>query len=518
MAVLQNKIVAVDKTKHAFASFRGSIRASTGAMKGLGASIVGFIGVASLMRLKDLTKEALDFGTNIQITANKIGVSTKELQGFRLAGQQFAGITSRTLDMGLQRFSRRLGEANQDTGELKGTLLKLGINTKDANGNIRSVTDVLMEYADGIANAESSSEQLRLAFKGFDSEGAVLVELFKNGSEQMRQFITQAQSTGAVMSDVMSKKAQKLNDVMALQSQIIKTQVSEAFINLGGILTGITTLTGAVAKKFNDFFTPESLKTQKDAEAQGLSMLETFQKIQELENESAGIKGGFNGLLTDRQVEIENIVKGLRSYIDANFKLQQSLHKTAEASRSFGKGFSEGIANLKLPTLAEEGQKFAVSFQTGLTSAFDSIIDGTKSVGESLKDFGKMLIQQAIKMLIFRSIIAPFTGAIGGLFGGGGVPGLPQTKMGGSVSKNKPIIVGDGGNGSGTEMFIPHSSGSIIPNHHLGAGGGITVVQNISLSGDVSAQIRSQVMSMLPGIANASRGAVLEAQRRGSPA
>ena len=99
------------------------------------------------------------------------------------------------------------------------------------------------------------------------------------------------------------------------------------------------------------------------------------------------------------------------------------------------------------------------------------------------------------------------------LFGGSPVPGLPQKALGGSISKNKPSIVGE----RGAEIFVPHSSGSIIPNNKLG-GGGVTVVQNISLSGDVSAQIRTQVMSMLPGIANASRGAVLEAQRRGQPA
>ena len=425
MAVLQNKIVAVDKTKHAFASFRGSIRASTGAMKGLGASIVGFIGIASLMRLKDLTKEALDFGTNIQITANKIGVTTKELQGFRLAGQQFAGITSRTLDMGLQRFSRRLGEANQNTGELKGTLLKLGINTKDADGNIRSVTDVLMEYADGIANAESSSEQLRLAFKGFDSEGAVLVELFKNGSEEMREFIKQAQTTGAVMSDVMSKKAQGLNDVMAQQSQIIKTQLTEALIGLAPVLTAITGFTATLSKAMNELFTGATTRAQKDAEEKNMSLLDVMEKIQELENSKP--EGFFKHSPGNQRIaeKIDEEILGLRNYANALFETEKAMHKTEQASRSFGKGFSEGVADMKLPTLAEEGQKFAVSFQTGLTSAFDSIIDGTKSVGESLKDFGKMLIQQAIKMLIFRSIIQPFTGAIGGLFGGGGTP-LPN--------------------------------------------------------------------------------------------
>jgi len=515
---LQTNLVAKDKTKQAFASFRGSIKTSTGAMKGLGASLGAFIGVASLMRLKDLTKDALDFGTNIQITANKIGVTTKELQAFRLAGQQFAGITGRTLDMGLQRFSRRLGEANQDTGELKGTLALLGISTKDADGNVRSVTDVLMDYADGIKNASSSSEQLRLAFKGFDSEGAVLVELFKNGSSEMRKFIQEAQVTGAIMSDVMSKKAQDLNDIMAMQSQIIKTQLSEAFIGLGGILVGLTTITAKVSKEINDLFTTITTRASKQAEKELMTIEQVQAKIESLEeSKSTGFMSGMLGE-AQRNQNVDKEIEGLKIYIKVLEDTARKLEQTEQASRSFGKGFSEGIANMKLPTLAEEGQKFAVSFQTGLSGAFDSIIDGTKSVGESLKDLGKTLIKQAIKMLIFRTILSPITGSIGGLFGGGGSPikdfGM---KMGGSVSKNKPIIVGDGGNGSGTEMFIPHSSGSIIPNNRLG-GGGVTIVQNISLSGDVSAQIRSQVMSMLPGIADASRGAVIEAQRRGQPA
>ncbi len=66
-------------------------------------------------------------------------------------------------------------------------------------------------------------------------------------------------------------------------------------------------------------------------------------------------------------------------------------------------------------------------------------------------------------------------------------------------------------------MFVPNQSGTIVPNHKMG-GGGVVVNQTINLSGDVSAQIRSQVLGMLPSIAEASRGAVLEAQRRGQPA
>ena len=42
-----------------------------------------------------------------------------QAEALRLAGEQFAGVQATTVDMALQRFSRRLGEADRGTGELK---------------------------------------------------------------------------------------------------------------------------------------------------------------------------------------------------------------------------------------------------------------------------------------------------------------------------------------------------------------------------------------------------------------
>ena len=105
MVDLQNRITATDKTKHAFASFRRSMGNSQKALKGLTAGLGAFVGIASLMKLKQLTSDAIKFGSQIAITSSKIGVSAKNLQALRLAGQQFAGIEATTLDMGLQRFA-----------------------------------------------------------------------------------------------------------------------------------------------------------------------------------------------------------------------------------------------------------------------------------------------------------------------------------------------------------------------------------------------------------------------------
>ena len=71
--------------------------------------------------------------------------------------------------------------------------------------------------------------------------------------------------------------------------------------------------------------------------------------------------------------------------------------------------------------------------------------------------------------------------AILAMFGGGGGGGIPFFNKGGSVRKDQPVIVGDSASGKGGELFVPNSSGQIIPNSRLGSmGGGVNVNFNIN--------------------------------------
>ena len=67
----------------------------------------------------------------------------------------------------------------------------------------------------------------------------------------------------------------------------------------------------------------------------------------------------------------------------------------------------------------------------------------------------------------------------------------------------------------GKELFVPNQSGAIIPNDKMGASGGVVVNQTINLSAGVSQTVRAEVMNMMPQIANAAKGAVIDAKRRG---
>ena len=69
---------------------------------------------------------------------------------------------------------------------------------------------------------------------------------------------------------------------------------------------------------------------------------------------------------------------------------------------------------------------------------------------------------------------------------------IPKLAQGGAVSANKPYIVGE----VGAELFVPSSSGRIVPNNQLGGGGGSTI--NLTVNGAIDAESTArQIISIL---------------------
>ena len=144
----------------------------------LGGALAGVATVGGLAALVDRSISAADA---IGKTADKIGVGVEALQELRVAAKA-SGVEQQTLDMALQRFTRRAAEAAQGTGEAKDALAQMGIALRDQSGNLRRSEDLLADVADAFARIEDPAERVRLAFKLFDSEGVALVNLLRGGS------------------------------------------------------------------------------------------------------------------------------------------------------------------------------------------------------------------------------------------------------------------------------------------------------------------------------------------------
>jgi hypothetical protein len=68
----------------------------------------------------------------------------------------------------------------------------------------------------------------------------------------------------------------------------------------------------------------------------------------------------------------------------------------------------------------------------------------------------------------------------------------------------------------GPELFVPNTSGMIVPHEALqGGGGGVTVKQTINVTTGVQQTVRAEILTLMPQIANAAKAAVSDAKLRG---
>ena len=116
-------------------------------------------------------------------------------------------------------------------------------------------------------------------------------------------------------------------------------------------------------------------------------------------------------------------------------------------------------------------KKIGEDIGTGITDALVGAIEGTRTLGEAarsiINDLASSLLRLGINM------------ALTGLFGGTKVGNFLGFANGGRPPVGRASIVGE----KGPELFIPKTSGTIIPNNQIGgAGGGIVNNINVNVS------------------------------------
>lgn len=167
------------------------------------------------------------------------GVAAETLQKFSFAAE-LAGVSTDQAQVALRRFSRRLGEAQKNTGELAPTLRRLGIDIRNTDGSFKSAEEVLLNLSDAIANTDDKSQQLAIAFKAFDSEGAELVNVLSQGSDAMEALFTRAEALGGVLSGSAIQGVEDFNDSMTELRTLIGGLVNQFTAALAPALERIT--------------------------------------------------------------------------------------------------------------------------------------------------------------------------------------------------------------------------------------------------------------------------------------
>ncbi len=213
--------------------FNKTVAGVQGKMNGLKKVFGAFsalLGVGAIVRF---TNEMLEMADRLDKTAKKLGVTTDFLQEWNfMAGR--AGVAATTAEMALQRFTRRVGDAQKGFGEFLPVAREYNIQLFDSEGAARNAEEVFLDLADAVQGMSSAGEKVSVTFKAMDSEGVGMKNTLDLGSEGIKRMREEAHSLNNVMSDEAIERLSKYSDGVSDIQGASKVAGGELLSIIGG--------------------------------------------------------------------------------------------------------------------------------------------------------------------------------------------------------------------------------------------------------------------------------------------
>lgn len=190
---------------------------------GVAGKALGLIGVSlSAKAFAGWIQGGIDAADAAAQLSEKTGIAAEDLGGLQLAFKQ-AGLGGDAMSGSLSKMAKQMVDGNKGFDDL-------GVKTRNADGSMRSIKDVLYDTADAFEGLEGGATESALAQQIFGKSGADLLPILNGGSKGLIEMAEMAEKLGLVISTDTAESADKFNDTVEL-------------LSLG--LTGVATQTAA---------------------------------------------------------------------------------------------------------------------------------------------------------------------------------------------------------------------------------------------------------------------------------
>jgi len=208
------------------------------------------------------------------------------------------------------------------------------------------------------------------------------------------------------------------------------------------------------------------------------------------------IKDGMKNL----NIELPNIFGNTGGGDNGKKKKNEEKQQFVKSPFDFSEEYEQYLIQLEAARVKTQEWKnamnqFGLSIATSFADSFASVLVSggnlLEGLGQIFVDLGKQIAAMVIKAAVLAALLS-ITGLggtamqAGGIFSKGtGFSNILQGLMGGAFADGgsppvgKMSLVGE----RGPELFVPGSSGTIIPNHALG-GGGAAAIPDVRISGN----------------------------------
>ena len=440
----------------------------------------------SVEKTNKIIKELQAFGNVTPFTSSELITQAKRLKAFGFETENLVDMVKRLSDVAgatgadLSGISTAFGQIFakgklQREEELQ--LLERGV---DITSELKRITGTSgEEFESMMRKGQISSELVLQALKNLTNEGGVFFGGATKQSQtlngQISTLVDNVETLARTIGDALEpslmavlKLANKsLAAINRLLSSDFQRQISGFRLNLitpGGLKSDLEKI-----EEFTKNIQPLGLDT--DAIDLRISQLQgTSEQITKITNKIN--KGGvLNRPFFTTESENTQILETQEAITQKINELTERKNALLTVTSEKTTNISNGLKNNKTDAdkLAESFGKIGDTIATGISDALIDAINGTKTLGESLKNIVNELATSFLRLGI--NSMLKNTGSK--LFAN-----LPGFANGGRPPVNKPSIVGE----RGPEVFVPSIAGNIIANDKLG-GSTNNVVVNVDASG-----------------------------------
>lgn len=162
-----------------------------GLVHGIEAAAAAFAGGAIVHGLNDIAEQ---LGT-LQVLSVQTKINVTDLQALELASSQ-AGGSAEEMGNALTLLQRSLAHIEQGTSPQVTAFKKLGVATTDANGNTRSLNDLLPDVFSNFGNLTSDADRAAVATSLFGRSGVRMIPVLEQGKDGLAKMRAELEAVG----------------------------------------------------------------------------------------------------------------------------------------------------------------------------------------------------------------------------------------------------------------------------------------------------------------------------------
>lgn len=181
---------------------------------------IGLSATAAAAALAASVRSAADYGDQLDNMAQRTGVAVEELSRLQYAAK-LSDTSTEALGKGIGNLSKLMVGAASGGAESGKLFERFNIELRNADGTMRSTTEVMYDLADVFAVMPDGPEKTTLAMEFFGKKlGTELIPLLNQGSAGLREMGDEAERLGLVLNAEQAKAAADFNDQLDRLGQL----------------------------------------------------------------------------------------------------------------------------------------------------------------------------------------------------------------------------------------------------------------------------------------------------------